>query len=88
VNQFDRKVLRNRPTERGWRSDACPFRLTHSTRTTFDTQRRLATRIEAEDTSGHGNRGTSKDLDGKTHRPADCRGKVVILDFWYRGCGW
>jgi thiol-disulfide isomerase/thioredoxin len=29
-----------------------------------------------------------KDFDGKTHRLRDYRGKVVVLDFWYRGCGW
>ena len=27
-------------------------------------------------------------LDGKTHALAGYRGKVVVLDFWYRGCGW
>lgn len=27
-------------------------------------------------------------LDGKTHPLAEYRGKVVVLDFWYRGCGW
>jgi len=26
-------------------------------------------------------------FDGKPHRSADYRGKVVIMDFWYRGCG-
>jgi peroxiredoxin len=29
-----------------------------------------------------------KDLDGKTHSLKSYRGKVVVLDFWYRGCGW
>lgn len=28
------------------------------------------------------------DLSGKSHSMADYRGKVVLLDFWYRGCGW
>jgi peroxiredoxin len=28
------------------------------------------------------------DLNGKEHRLADYRGKVVVIDFWYRGCGW
>lgn len=28
------------------------------------------------------------DLDGATHALAGYRGKVVVLDFWYRGCGW
>ena len=30
----------------------------------------------------------TKDLDGKAHSLKGYRGKVVILDFWYRGCGW
>jgi thiol-disulfide isomerase/thioredoxin len=29
-----------------------------------------------------------KGLDGRTHTLAEYRGKVVVLDFWYRGCGW
>lgn len=29
-----------------------------------------------------------KDLDGNPHALADYRGKIVVLDFWYRGCGW
>jgi thiol-disulfide isomerase/thioredoxin len=29
-----------------------------------------------------------KGLDGRTHTLAEFRGKVVVLDFWYRGCGW
>ena len=28
------------------------------------------------------------DLDGQKHSLEDYRGKVVALDFWYRGCGW
>src|SRR5262249_13478896 len=28
------------------------------------------------------------DLDGKEYSVEGLRGKVVVLDFWYRGCGW
>ncbi len=28
------------------------------------------------------------DLEGKKHALSDYRGKVAVLDFWYRGCGW
>ncbi len=28
------------------------------------------------------------DLDGNPHALADYRGKVVVLDFWHRGCNW
>jgi len=31
---------------------------------------------------------TTTDLDDKAQALADYRGKVVLLDFWYRGCGW
>lgn len=31
---------------------------------------------------------SSQDLDGKPYSIADYRGKVVLLDFWYRGSGW
>jgi thiol-disulfide isomerase/thioredoxin len=30
----------------------------------------------------------SKDLDGKTWSRDGLNGKVVVMDFWYRGCGW
>ena len=30
----------------------------------------------------------ARDLDGRERDLADHRGKVVVLDFWYRGCGW
>ena len=29
-----------------------------------------------------------KDLNGWTHTLDQYRGKVLVLDFWYRGCGW
>ncbi len=29
-----------------------------------------------------------KDFDGRTHTLDQYRGKVLVLDFWYRGCGW
>ncbi len=29
-----------------------------------------------------------QDLDGTQHSLSDYRGQVVLLDFWYRGCGW
>lgn len=28
------------------------------------------------------------DLDGRTYTLEQYRGRVVVLDFWYRGCGW
>jgi thiol-disulfide isomerase/thioredoxin len=28
------------------------------------------------------------DLDGRPHSLEEYRGRVVVLDFWYRGCGW
>lgn len=31
---------------------------------------------------------STKDIEGRPHALKDYRGKVVVLDFWYRGCGW
>jgi hypothetical protein len=31
---------------------------------------------------------TFQDMDGKTHRLSEYRGKVVLLDFWMINCGW
>lgn len=31
---------------------------------------------------------TAQDLEGHPHSLAELRGKIVVLDFWYRGCGW
>jgi thiol-disulfide isomerase/thioredoxin len=28
------------------------------------------------------------DFDGRPHRLREYRGRVVVLDFWYKGCGW
>ena len=30
----------------------------------------------------------AKGIDGTVHRLSEYRGKVVVMDFWYRGCGW
>jgi|SRR5580704_5404602 thiol-disulfide isomerase/thioredoxin len=31
---------------------------------------------------------TADDLKGKPHALKDYQGRVVVMDFWYRGCGW
>jgi thiol-disulfide isomerase/thioredoxin len=31
---------------------------------------------------------TADDLKGKPHALKDYKGRVVVMDFWYRGCGW
>jgi len=28
------------------------------------------------------------DFDGRPHHLRDYRGRIVVLDFWYKGCGW
>jgi thiol-disulfide isomerase/thioredoxin len=30
----------------------------------------------------------AKDFEGRSYSSETLRGKVVVLDFWYRGCGW
>ncbi len=31
---------------------------------------------------------SATDFDGKTWNLSELKGKVVVMDFWYRGCGW
>jgi thiol-disulfide isomerase/thioredoxin len=50
---------------------------------TMDDERRIA---NSKNTAAYDF--TATDLDGKPHKLSDYRGKVVVLDFWYRGCGW
>ena len=45
-------------------------------------------RIEPQCSAVHRPTGPAKTSPAKSTRLKDYRGRVVVLDFWYRGCGW